>query len=987
MAKASTIDVVVNGEYKDKDINRALNDLKKLQAQSMSMGGKMQAVGAQMQAMGASIAKVGKSMTVGVTLPIVGVGIAATKMAMDFDESMTKMVSLVGLTRDEVDGMRGDIVRMASQYGKSGKEAADAMFFITSAGLRGADAMETLEASLKGAAIGLGDVQTIADLATSAMNAYGPSVLSATKATSILRTAVEQGKLESTELAGAMGSVLPVASALGVGFDEAAAAMAAMSRTGTGAAEASTQLRGIMVQLTKETPKGAKALKSVGLSYEGLRQQIKEEGLLATLQTLVGAFDGNTIATSAFFGNVRALTGVMDLMGAGAETTADIFGALAATTADDLNPSLEAAAETTGFKLRQSFATLKNSLIEFGDIIAPFVQQFAERIAALGTAFQNLSPQAKQFIITAAAIAAAIGPVLLIVGKLMVAIGGIIKLAGGLVLAFNPVTLVVVAVAAAIAGLVAGVIYLWNTSETFRIAVIRLWDAIKAAVTQVIDQLKAKLNENRETVEVLRAAFAAIAQFIADKVMPIVAEFYRVYLTALIKVLGAVIGFVVDFVIQLAKFVAALVVAGKKAFDFGKVVVKAIGDAVNFVAKLPEMVKGALVGAASWLVDTGRDMIQGLLDGAKSLLGKIGSFFLDMLPGWIRGPFKAALGISSPSKEFYGYGQNIIDGLVGGLESKEGLTKSTIRKTITENFVNVRNELSGIVDQIKKDMDEMATSVSSSLMRGFNIGEAAEEIGADGARIGGTFIEKLQAQADKVTGFAQKIKDLMALGLDVNSPLMKAVIDQGATPTGIAIAQSLIDGGAATIDQAQELITAAQGAADEIGLLAATSYHGAGYALAQETLKGFVDNFGPSGKGRSRLMTLMDNLSNAMNRTATITVTTINRVVNEAVGGITPDGRRAMGGPVTAGKTYLVGEQGPELLMMGRSPGNIIPNHDLASSMTGRSGGASMAEANGTTINLTVNAGMGTSGAEVGRQIVDALKAYERRNGSVYVAA
>jgi hypothetical protein len=42
---------------------------------------------------------------------------------------------------------------------------------------------------------------------------------------------------------------------------------------------------------------------------------------------------------------------------------------------------------------------------------------------------------------------------------------------------------------------------------------------------------------------------------------------------------------------------------------------------------------------------------------------------------------------------------------------------------------------------------------------------------------------------------------------------------------------------------------------------------------------------------------------------------------------------------------------------------------------------------NGSTINLTVNAGMGTQGAEVGRQIVDALKAYERRNGSVYVSA
>ena len=35
------------------------------------------------------------------------------------------------------------------------------MFYITSAGLRGAEAMEALEMSLKGAAIGLGDTATV----------------------------------------------------------------------------------------------------------------------------------------------------------------------------------------------------------------------------------------------------------------------------------------------------------------------------------------------------------------------------------------------------------------------------------------------------------------------------------------------------------------------------------------------------------------------------------------------------------------------------------------------------------------------------------------------------------------------------------------------------------------------------------------------------------------------------------------------------------
>jgi hypothetical protein len=94
---AKAINVSIKGDYNDKDIKRAMSDLQKLQAQGMSMSGKMAAVGTQLQSVGKKMANVGKSLTVGVTLPIVGVGVAATKMAMDFDTSLTKMVSLVGL--------------------------------------------------------------------------------------------------------------------------------------------------------------------------------------------------------------------------------------------------------------------------------------------------------------------------------------------------------------------------------------------------------------------------------------------------------------------------------------------------------------------------------------------------------------------------------------------------------------------------------------------------------------------------------------------------------------------------------------------------------------------------------------------------------------------------------------------------------------------------------------------------------------------------
>ena len=185
---------------------------------------------------------------------------------------------------------------------------------------------------MKPSQIGLGDVATVADLATSAMNAYGPEVLSATAATDVLTTAVREGKLEASELAGSMGRVLPIASAMGVRFDEVGAAMAAMSRTGTNASEASTQLRGILAALLRPTTQAEEALAGMGLSADGLRTQLREDGLLATLQTLSERFQGNDAAAAQVFGNVRALAGVMDLMGANSATTAKIFDSLTEST-------------------------------------------------------------------------------------------------------------------------------------------------------------------------------------------------------------------------------------------------------------------------------------------------------------------------------------------------------------------------------------------------------------------------------------------------------------------------------------------------------------------------------------------------------------------------------------------------------------------------------------------------------------------------------
>ena len=1049
MAKNS-INLLVGSSFDAKGINQAKRQLAALEKQVAPVGSAFTAMGAKMSAIGAGMARTGKAMTVGLTLPIVGVGIAATKMAMDFDTSLTKMVSLVGLTNDEVDGMRDKIKSLASQYGKSASEAADAMFFITSAGLRGSDAMETLEASLKGAAIGLGDVQTIADLATSAMNAYGPSVLSAGKATSILRTAVEQGKLESADLAAAMGSVLPIASALGVGFDEAAAAMASMSRTGTGASEASTQLRGILMQVTKESPRGAKALKSVGLSYEGIRKTISEDGLLAGLQTLVGAFDGNTIATAEFFGNARALTGVMDLMGAGAETTESIFSELAKTTASDLDPAFTAASETTGFKLSQAMATLKNSLIGVGDAIAPTVEKVSAFVTKIAEAFASLSPKTQNLIVAFAAVAAALGPILLIAGKVIGALGAISTAIGsmsaaaslaapagaGLAAGFAAIIAPVALVVGAIALFIGAVVLAYNKSEFFRNALTQFVDQVKATGSAIFGSLISAFKSLTQTGSIVTTYFTILGNYLGGvfgvtlkviggivkavemnfKIMAKGVEIAATILTMLANIIvGAVkIGFnflagaisgILDKLGPLGAAFKSLATGVKNAFLS---IPKFISTAFNGVIKFFENFVNGAIGLVNKLIDAYNAIpwtatisrineLSFAVGGANDSIGKLPDHLSSAgrgmelagqtVDGWntsLTGASKATGQASIAAAEF-AEGLGKVGGGGGGAAEKATKSLKELRGEFKETFTAAMNEqiaaagetLKTAFDKATTAYNDFKTSITGSGAFGLDFSGAAESA-QDG---GGTIVGALVGQADGIGAFGTQMNALLQTNLSEDA--FAAVVGMGRE-RGAALASELLGAnGEQLIAQLNATIDNVKAVAEAVGIGAADKWKAAGVKSAQDTYEGFRDNFGAGGPARKALGNLMSNLADSMKRSTTITVTTINRQINESIGASLPG--RALGGPVSASTAYIVGEKGPEVFVPNIS-GNIISNDAL--SMTGRSGSMSSSSgANaGNTYSITINTGIGDPRV-IGEEVVNVISKFEKANGAVFARA
>ena len=409
----------------------AINQLAgKVAAGSAKMAASMQTFSDGVASVSGRMRSMGWLATTVLTMPILGVGKASIKMANDFEFSMRKIESLVGIASDQVQAWTKDVLAISAKTGKGPQELADAMFYITSAGLRGAYALDVLDASAKAATIGLGQTKEVADLVTSAMNAYGWNNLSAAEATDVLVATVREGKIEADQLATKMGMVLPVASAMGIKFSELGAATAAMSRTGTNASMAAVQLRQIMVSLLKPTKRANDTLTGMKTSAEELRKTIREKGLLVALMDLKSLSEeyGETVMAKVF-GNVRALTGVLDILGSNLETNIEIFARMEKTVGD-MERAYAIAGDTMKVKYAKELAKLKISQIEFGEVISkailPILQNLVSWVDKITKQFAALDEQQQQSKIKWAIFLAVLGPAALTLSVLGMAINVVI---------------------------------------------------------------------------------------------------------------------------------------------------------------------------------------------------------------------------------------------------------------------------------------------------------------------------------------------------------------------------------------------------------------------------------------------------------------------------------------------------------------------------------------------------------------------------------
>jgi TP901 family phage tail tape measure protein len=478
-----------------------------------AIGGFATSMGNTMSSVGSQVKNLGGTLTKSITLPIAAAGVAIFKLGKDFEREMSHITGLVGISKEQVDKWGQEIIDMAPQLGQAPIELAAGLYDVTSSGIKAGEAMAVLKESAKAATAGLGTTKDVANLVTSAMNAYGPKVMNAGKATDILTAAVKEGKADAPEFASALGQVLPIASTMGVQFEEVAGSVAVLTLNGLDCAESTTQLKAIMSGLIKPSKGAEDALGAMGTSSAKLRKQIKEEGLLSTLDELnrlTKKYGDDALAD--VFPNIRAFTGALGLANLNVDKNKAVIESVTNSTGD-LNAAFKAATDTVDFRWDKAIASAKATAISFFNILKdafiPILEGVAKVFTFVSDKFKKMSPQMQKGALLIIGALGGVGPILTILGTGIVFVGGVIAALGGIISALGTAIAVVglpglVAIIAALpliaayVGVVVGAIgafigslvYLYKNNSKFRENVLNTWNTIKKAAIEIWGEIK-----------------------------------------------------------------------------------------------------------------------------------------------------------------------------------------------------------------------------------------------------------------------------------------------------------------------------------------------------------------------------------------------------------------------------------------------------------------------------------------------------------------
>lgn len=396
-------DLVVNIGANTKDLNKKLGRVRR-----------------DMRSMSSNFTAVGKSMSRNITMPLALVGGAALKLAVDFEDAMAQVQAVSGATASEFKKLEDSAKDLGASTVFTAREVAALQLEYSRLGFSADEIVQVQEATLNLAQATGSDLAQAAEVAGATLRAFGMDASETGKVTDVMAASFSASALNINTFQDSMKFVAPISKAAGVSLEETSAMLAVLANSGIKGSQAGTALRRILQEMQGTTgtlTERFAELSAKGIGLEGAMDEVGRRAATSLLVLTEGA------------GQVDELTGSFENSEGAAKSMADVIN------------------DKTKGQLKAMTSALEGAGIALGEVLMPHLKKAAEFVRDLATKFRDLDVDTQSTIINVGMVAAAIGPLLIMIPKI---IGSLTVLTNGfralsIAMLANPFTAVIAA--------------------------------------------------------------------------------------------------------------------------------------------------------------------------------------------------------------------------------------------------------------------------------------------------------------------------------------------------------------------------------------------------------------------------------------------------------------------------------------------------------------------------------------------------------------
>jgi phage tail tape measure protein, TP901 family len=368
----------------------------------------------------------GKALTKVLTLPIVGMGTASVKYGMELEDAVYEVATLPGVLsgtqeqrQQQIRDLTDELIDASNDAHTAATELASATYDAISAGVAPEDAAYWAERAAMAGKAGRSDASTVINGASSIYNAWGEKASGGLDhILDSMITAQNLGKTTVGELSSQIGQVSGLAPQLSLSMEEVLSSVAALTAGGLSTSSAITGLRGVLSAVIKPTSEAAEMAKELGIDFSAAG--LKAKGFTGFLAEIASVTEGDSEKLGKLFGSVEGLNAVMML----GTTAADKYHSILAemtSASGTLDAAFETRVSSRSAQLEGAMNRLKNTGVELAQNLYPAVDAVTNAIGGVADYVGQLDAGTQQTIVNLGLMAAALGPTLTGIGKMITA--------------------------------------------------------------------------------------------------------------------------------------------------------------------------------------------------------------------------------------------------------------------------------------------------------------------------------------------------------------------------------------------------------------------------------------------------------------------------------------------------------------------------------------------------------------------------------------